>query len=186
MLRFFVGLLASTWIAFAGAQDPLVYSVGGSVISLRGSGLQLQLWTGTCLSSGMTCVGHSTAAGGPDEAKNQCVEECCALTAFNLQATVDAQGNYTATGTCGTSIGAIPAAVSDTVLLTVSKGAHSFQFTQMYPKNTFYTVTISSQPSNPSESCFVDNGFGEITSSSVSDVVVNCDFIFANGFETPG
>jgi MYXO-CTERM domain-containing protein len=57
-----------------------------------------------CLASFSPTTGMSTAAGGSDQACNNAVSRCCSLTAHDLQDSVDAEGNHTCTGICGSII----------------------------------------------------------------------------------
>jgi len=48
----------------------------------------------------------------------------------------------------------------------------NFTFTNLYPTNSNYSVTVFSQPS--SQTCSITNGSGTILSSSISNISVRC------------
>ena len=58
--------------------------------------------------------------------------------------------------------------------LTVGAGATSFTFTTPIATGGAYSVTVMSQPSNPSQTCTVTSGSGTVASGNVSNVVVTC------------
>ncbi|HEY6543735.1 MAG TPA: hypothetical protein VIZ64_02435, partial [Dokdonella sp.] len=51
-----------------------------------------------------------------------------------------------------------------------------------------YEVTVSMQPSDPAQTCTVENGSGTLATADVTDVAVVCDndydVIFADDFES--
>ena len=57
---------------------------------------------------------------------------------------------------------------------TVSASATSFTFTTEIANGSAYSVTVSSQPSNPSQTCSVSSGSGAVTNANVTSVVVTC------------
>jgi len=50
----------------------------------------------------------------------------------------------------------------------------SFTFASLLKQNEPYSVTVSTQPTSPVQTCSVTNGSGTITSSNISDIVVSC------------
>jgi sugar lactone lactonase YvrE len=50
----------------------------------------------------------------------------------------------------------------------------SFVFTTALASGAAYSVTVSTQPANPSQNCIVMNGSGTVTNVTVSTVVVTC------------
>ncbi|MBO9664808.1 GEVED domain-containing protein [Dokdonella sp.] len=63
-----------------------------------------------------------------------------------------------------------------------------FTFGDALTSGTSYEVTVATQPSDPAQTCTVDNDSGTIGSANVTDVEVTCettvlDRIFADGFE---
>jgi hypothetical protein len=185
MWRFVVIFIAVICSGAAGAvqNNP----IGGDVVGLGGSGLQLELTTQTCIAPFSMCLGHSTAAQPANQAAVNCISECCPNAATNIHDFQDAQGNHTATGTCGAVIGfgqqdMQPNAIADgTQLLTVPKGSRIFIFGD-YPVGTIFSVTVAQDPSNPAETCTVNDGFGGLGQPNPPIVVV-CEPIFKNGFE---
>jgi 6-phosphogluconolactonase (cycloisomerase 2 family) len=60
-----------------------------------------------------------------------------------------------------------------TSTLTISSNG-SFAFAPHLAKGAAYSVTIESQPVNPSQVCTVGNGSGSLNGSDVTNVIVNC------------
>jgi 6-phosphogluconolactonase (cycloisomerase 2 family) len=50
----------------------------------------------------------------------------------------------------------------------------TFVFSSPLPKGSTYSVTVATQPSNPAQSCTVNNGSGTITNGSINEVIVVC------------
>jgi hypothetical protein len=81
----------------------------------------------------------------------------------------------TVTGVVGT--GLILENSSDSELLPISpaNGNQAFTFTKLVPTGTAYTVTISAQPTGPTQTCVVATGTGTGTATSnVTSVVITC------------
>jgi 6-phosphogluconolactonase len=57
-------------------------------------------------------------------------------------------------------------------LAVVGNGA--FLFSTMIPVGTTYSVTVLTQPANPSQTCVVGNGSGQSTGTNVTNVAVAC------------
>lgn len=49
-----------------------------------------------------------------------------------------------------------------------------FTFDTLWPDSSSYEVTVSTQPSNPNQTCSVTNGSGFVTGDNVTGVTVNC------------
>jgi hypothetical protein len=88
--------------------------------------------------------------------------------------------------------GTVSGLVGGSVTLSLNSGAQTqvvsadgaFAFADPMDSGTGYTVTISAQPTNPTQSCSIANGDGTLGASDVSDIVVTCvDTIFIDGFE---
>ncbi len=58
-----------------------------------------------CIATSNETVGMSTAAEPADQACVNAASNCCSLSAFQLQDSVDMDGNHTCTGVCGEIIG---------------------------------------------------------------------------------
>ena len=69
--------------------------------------------------------------------------------------------------------------------LSVSAGATSFTFTTVIASGDAYSVTVSSQPSSPPQTCTVSNGSGTVASANVTSVAVSC-IAFSGGFVLTG
>lgn len=63
--------------------------------------------------------------------------------------------------------------------LTVAAGATTFTFPTAILSGSTYSVSVLTQPSNPSETCVVSNGSGTIASVNVSDVQITCTPTFS-------
>ncbi len=179
-------LLGPFHVAFA--QVTQGFSIGGAVGNLHADGLQIQLTYSSCLDAGMTCTGHSTNAQGPQQAGINCTLECCSNSSSNIHIVAEPDGEYDATGVCTNGVGKpllgeTKPATQSTQVISIAKGADHYAFTGMFPTGEFYTVTVVSEPTNPKQVCSVDNARGRIDMSSVTNANVECDAIFANGFE---
>ncbi|HEY4446135.1 MAG TPA: hypothetical protein VGN30_17755, partial [Steroidobacteraceae bacterium] len=53
-----------------------------------------------------------------------------------------------------------------------SNGA--FAFSNRIKKNSAYSVTVKTQPSNPTQTCSVHNGSGTVSKNNVTNVIVSC------------
>jgi uncharacterized delta-60 repeat protein len=53
-------------------------------------------------------------------------------------------------------------------------GNGGFTFTNLIPNGTPYSVTVATQPANPSQICIVVNGSGTVSGADVTNVTVNC------------
>lgn len=58
--------------------------------------------------------------------------------------------------------------------LTVTANG-GFQFSSRIDKGGTYSVTVSTQPSGPSQTCVVHNGSGTIDNADISNVIVSCN-----------
>ena len=62
----------------------------------------------------------------------------------------------------------------------------SFTFAGARASGSAYAVTVTAQPTGPSEVCTVANGSGTVGGANVTNVAVTCsDVIFKDGFEGP-
>src|SRR5690349_11621453 len=57
--------------------------------------------------------------------------------------------------------------------LTIT-GNGAFTFTQSVQTNSSYAVTVSTQPSNPAQTCSVSSGSGTVSGANVTNVSVTC------------
>ncbi len=67
--------------------------------------------------------------------------------------------------------------------LTVAANATSFKFTTAIAGGDPYSVTVLSQPTNPSQTCAVSQGSGTVASSNISSVSITCK---SNAFTVGG
>jgi large repetitive protein len=167
------------------------YFVGGNVVGLTGSGLVLQneggddlaitknggfMFATPVISGGafavtiaaqpssptQTCVvsGTSGAVGGGDVTS---VTVNCATDQFTIGGAVT---NLTGGGlTLSLNAGA-------TTLQVGSSGTFSFPTT--LPSGAAYAVTVTSQPTAPSQTCTVTSGSGTVVSASIANIAVDC------------
>jgi hypothetical protein len=179
MSRFVMAFALIIWTGAAAAQ---AQPIGGDVLGLVDNGLQLQLTTTMCLEATVMCLGHSTSAQPATQAGLNCTNECCSNSAFGITTVVDSNGYRTARGTCGSVVGFQPNSATDTTqFLTIAKGAKTFLFGDFAP-GTIFTVTVSQQPTSPKGTCVVNDGFGGLGQPNPA-IVVDCGFIFENGFQ---
>lgn len=180
----------------------LTYFIGGSVSGLAGSGLVLHLDSGqdiavaangsfmfaTPLTDGSA---YAVTVGTPPASPNQ----VCQISA----------GSGNLAGQDVTNVFVTCAIVSHTISGTVIgldgsglvlqlNGANdlpipadgSFAFSQAIEEGAAYAVTVFAQPGGgTSDRCVVVGGTGTMNTVSVSDIVVICDMIFVDGFESP-
>lgn len=76
----------------------------------------------------------------------------------------------TVTGLAGTGLVLLNSGGDSTAV----SGDGSFTFPAALANGAVYNVTISAQPSSPSQICTVSNGSGSVGTSNVSDVAVSC------------
>jgi 6-phosphogluconolactonase (cycloisomerase 2 family) len=50
----------------------------------------------------------------------------------------------------------------------------TFVFSSALPKGSTYSVTVATQPSNPAQTCTVNNGSGTVTNGAIDGVIVVC------------
>jgi subtilisin-like proprotein convertase family protein/subtilisin family serine protease len=190
-------LLASAQLAGCGgggggSPSGPTYTIGGAITGLTGSGLMLQLNGGsnlpvnanataftfvTQLASGaayavsvltqptnpsQTCT-VSNGTGNVASANVANVSISCATNSFTVGGTVSAlrgSGLVLQNGGNNLPIG----------------GNGAFTFPTPILSGTLYTVTVSTQPVSPAQSCTVTSGSGTVGASNVTNVVVNCGF----------
>ncbi len=191
-------LLASCGSSYSAPAIPTTYTIGGTVSGLSGSGLVLQdnsannlSVTGngsftftTAVSSGgayavtvltqpsspvQNCV--VTNGSGTASANVTSVQVACTTVTFTIGGTVV---NLAATGLVLQDNGGNNLSVT---------GNGSFTFTAPVDTGTQYAVTVSTQPSNPAQTCSVANGSGT-ANANVTSITVNCghnEWAWVNG-----
>jgi len=170
---------------------PATYSIGGSVTGLSGT-LVLQdnggnnlsvtaagnftfstkLASGTAYSvtvltqpSGQTC---SVTSGSGTVSSSNVTNVAVACTASGTGAGVTIGG--TVTGLTGTGLVLQDNGGDD---LTITKNG-AFTFATSLASGTAYAVTVSTQPTSPSQTCKVSSGTGTTASTNVTSVAVSC------------
>ncbi len=169
------------------------YTIGGTITGLTGTGLVLQDNGGNNLSipAGATSFTFST----PIPSGSTYSVTVLTQPTNPTQTCVVTNGSGTANGnvtnvavTCSTvtyTIGGTITGLTGTGLvlqdnggnnLTVAAGATSFTFTTAIPSGSTYSVTVLTQPTNPTQTCVVTNGSGT-ANGNVTNVAVTCSTV---------
>lgn len=167
-----------------------VYTVGGTVSGLAGSGLQLQLNGGDNLS--VTANGSFTFASAIADGSVYAVTVRTQPTSRSQTCTVTQSSSAVSGGDVTTvqvncTTNSFPVFVSVNGLsgaglvlqnnggpgLAISANG-SFAFSNSVLSGSSYQVTVATQPSSPSQACTLTNGTGTVGNGSVTNVVVNC------------
>ena len=171
---------------------PATYTVGGTVSGLTGSGLTLEINGGTstpvaakatgftfstALQSGasysvsiatqpsnpsQTCT-ISNASGTVGSSNVTNVAIACTNTTYQVGGTVS-----------GLTSNGLTLLINGAGSLPVAKGATTFTFPTQLASGASYRVSVSTQPSNPAQTCTVSNASGTVGSSNVTSVAVAC------------
>jgi hypothetical protein len=168
-----------------------MYTVGGTVVGLSGSGLKLQNEGGddlTVTADGSFTFATSIVSGGafavtiatqPTSPTQTCNVSGgsgtiggAAVTSVTINCATD---QFTISGTVSdlTGSGLALSLNSGGVTLPISS-AGTFSFPSTLPSGTAYAVTVASQPTVPSQTCTVMNGSGTIVSSNIANVAIEC------------
>lgn len=164
------------------------YVVRGTIAGLSATGLTLQLNGGTPLSiaSGATSFSFPTVLSGTAytiTVGTQPTGLTCAVS--NSVGTVNG-GDVTTVGvTCAAATITIggPSLVGSPGLtlrlnggtpLAVDSGATSYRFPTAIPVGTPWSMTVSSQPQTPQQTCLIARGRGIATSANVTNTQVQC------------
>jgi len=191
-----VSLLLTSCSIFPGTlytyTPPVHCTIGGMVSGLSGAGLVLRDNGGNDLPVGADATSFTftqTIASGrsfdvtvtsqPSNPTQTCV--------VSNGTGVVASANITSVQiTCTTNaytIGGMISGLTGTGLmlsdnggnnLAVAAGAASFTFTTPLQSGAVYSVSVFSQPSNPTQTCVVSNGTGVVTSANITNVQVTC------------
>ena len=164
------------------------YTIGGTVSGLTGSGLVLQdnggdnltikangafTFTTTVASAGQYAVTVLTQPSNPNQT--------CTVANGSGTANANVTNVNVSCGVGTFSIGGQVAGLSGSGLvlqdnggdnLNVSKGG-TFTFATGLSKGATYSVTVFTQPTNPSQDCTVANGSGTVT-TNVGNIVITC------------
>ena len=168
------------------------YAIGGTVSGLSGTGLMLQDNGGNNLlvTAGATSFAFTTnIASGSNYSVAVASQPSSPWQTCVPTSGSGAVGNANVTSvkiTCTTNtytIGGTISGLSGTGLtlqdnggnnLPVSAGTTGFAFTTSIASGSNYNVTVSSQPSNPSQFCALTSGSGPVTSANITGIQVAC------------
>jgi large repetitive protein len=167
-----------------------VFSVGGSIKGLRGTGLVLQKNGADDLaiaSDGRYTFATEQASGTPYRVtvRTQPVNPSQTCTIENANGTVGSGNVTNVRVTCSTNTFAVGGSVSGllgTGLVLSNNGGDnlpigadgSFRFPSRLASGATFNVTVRTQPSNPTQACTVGNGTGTVGAGDVTSVVVSC------------
>jgi 6-phosphogluconolactonase len=182
-------VLTLGFLAACGGGGSGQYTVGGSVSGLAGSGLVLQNSGSAPLT--ITASGNFTfsapIAGGSSYAvavATQPMSPSQTCTVANGSGTVASTNVTNVAVTCVTNTYSVGGSVSGLVgsgLVLVNNGTPlnvtangTFAFSGKVASGAAYSVTVSSPPTGPSETCSVANDSGMVASADVKNVTVNC------------
>jgi galactose oxidase-like protein len=209
VLSVLIGILFVTGCAGGGTQNnssaPVTYTIGGTVSGLSGTGLVLQDNGGNNLSVSANGTftfttpvssgnGYSVAVlSQPSSPTQTCLVANGSGTvgSANVMSVVVACTNTSGTYTIGGTISGLSGTglvVQDNGInnLTISAGATSFTITTGIISGNGYNVTISSQPSSPSQTCVVANGSGTVGNANVTNIQITCITIYTIGGTVSG
>ncbi|MDD3518576.1 MAG: S8 family peptidase [Chromatiales bacterium] len=189
LLDVYAAVLAACDAPGGGCAPVATYKVGGNASGLSGTGLSLRLNGGSAL---------AVAAAGPFQFPQELADgtsySVTVASAPSGQTCIVGNGSGVISGadvtnvsvTCGQtptySVGGSVTGLQGGGLrlrlnggneLAIS-GSGSFTFTQSLASGSSYVVSVSAQPTNPSQICVVNNGSGTIASASVNNVAVSC------------
>ena len=182
-----------------------IYTIGGTVSGLSGSGLVLQDNGGNNLSisaNGSFTFTTAIASGGAYSVtvftQPSSPAQTCGVTAGG-SGTVASANVTSVVVTCTTTavtytIGGTISGLSGTGLVLQDNGGNnlpvsangSFTFTTAIASGGAYSVTVFSQPSNPAQTCGVTAGGSGTASANVTSVVVTCIGSGSAGFVLTG
>jgi environmental stress-induced protein Ves len=183
------------------ACGPAVFSIGGTVSGLTGSGLVLAT-TGQAnlpVAAGATTFAFATKVD-PGTAYSVTVvtqptnptQTCTVASGSGTVGSADVSNVAVTCATAQYSVGGTVIGLQGSGLVLASPGlpdlsvpasATTFTFGTPAPSGTAYTVTVKTQPSSPVQSCTVSAGTGTVASDNVTSVIVNCS---ANQFLVGG
>src|SRR5207253_2257669 len=154
------------------------FSVGGTVSGLIGTGLVLQDNGGDNLpvSANSTFTFSTAIASGATYSVTVLTQptnpsQSCTVTNVTVACTADTHSvGGRVSGLIGTGL---VLRNNDGNDLTVSANG-TFTFSTAIASGAAYSVTVLTQPTNPSQSCTVTNGSGTVGSANVTNVVVSC------------
>ncbi|HCF56915.1 MAG TPA: hypothetical protein DFS52_02825, partial [Myxococcales bacterium] len=166
-----------------------LFTIGGTVSGLAGSGLVLQNNGGDDLplsTNGSFTFATSVLSGGTYEitvlTAPSAPPQACTVT--NGSGTVGGAPVTSVAVTCETlySVGGTVSGLSGNGLvlqnnaeeIAITAGQTSFAFPTLLLSGASYSVTVKTQPTDPSQTCVVAGGDGTIASANVTGVQVTC------------
>ncbi len=166
-----------------------VFTVGGTITGLTGSGLILQNNGGDNLQASgngaftfATPVASGAAFAVTVQTQPYGPTQTC--TVSGGAGTVGAGSVTTVTVNCATdrfTVGGLVAGLAGTAVLQNNAGDNitvssngSFAFPTTLLSGSTYAVTVLTQPSTPSQTCVVSSGSGTVTSANITSVRVDC------------
>ncbi len=196
--------VSNVLVTCAGAPPPM-YTVGGRVSGVAGSGLVLQINGSATLSMGANGLfvftdGLPTGATYSVTVATQPSNPTQTCTVANGSGTIGSANVTNVAVTCATFYtigGSVGGLVGSGLALKLNGGADlpvnangTFTFPSGLAGGVAYAVTVGTQPSSPAQTCSVANGSGMIAAANITNIVVSCtivvpDRIFVDGFETP-
>jgi subtilisin-like proprotein convertase family protein len=195
------------WCLVPTTSGPTTYTVGGNVSGLTGSGLVLSLDAGaqtlpvsangsftfpTALATGTSYT--VTVGTQPSTPAQTCTVTTGSGTIGSANVTnvaVACTTNPPQTYSIGGNVSGLS---GSGLVLSLNGGAQtlpvsangSFTVPTALADGSVFDVTVTTQPTSPTEVCTVANGSGTLTGANVTNVAVTCsDRIFANGFDAP-
>lgn len=167
-----------------------VFTIGGTVQGLAGSGLVLRKDDEEDLpiaSNGNFTFATEEASGTPYQiiVKTPPANPNQTCTIANASGTVGGANVRNVNVTCATtsfSIGGTVSGLSGAGLVLKNNGGDDvgvdssggFTFPTALASGASYNVTVAKQPANPTQACTITNGTGTVADASVTNVLVSC------------
>jgi 6-phosphogluconolactonase (cycloisomerase 2 family) len=190
MIRTIAAATLAAMLAACGGSSPKKYTVGGSVSGLSGAGLVLQNNSGPDL--GVSASGAFTFSGTTKNGQGYSVavrtqptnpSQTCVVS--NGAGTVQGANVTNVSVSCTTNnyqVGGTVSGLAGAGLSLQNNGGNNlnvsangaFQFTGAIPSGQPYAVTVLTQPTNPSQTCTVTSGSGNVQGTNVASVSVAC------------
>jgi 6-phosphogluconolactonase len=165
------------------------FSIGGAVNGLSGTGLVLLDNGGNALTitgNGGFTFSNAIAAGGAYAVtiQSQPIDPTQTCSVANGAGTVSTVNIYSVTVSCTTNFYTVSGTVSNLAgsgLVLQTNGSNNVGATSngTYTLATLasgsnYTVTVMTQPINPSQTCTITNDAGMVTGANVTNVAISC------------
>ena len=183
------GSLGGNGTASSSGGTQTSYTIGGTVIGLSGTGLVLANNAGNNLTitgnGGFTFSNHAASGATYNVTiQSQPVNPSQVCTVMNGVGTVGTVNVASVTVSCTTNfynVGGSVSGLTGSGLVLQTNGSNNvsvshpgtFVFSTL-ASGTNYTVTVMTQPSNPSQTCTIANDTGQVTTADVTNVAVTC------------